>query len=303
VTVQIAPPPPPPPAPSAPTTSIKCNDAACGSDTYTRPVNVTLHAQDPQGASTTTWYTTDGSDPVTSTTRSTYTGAFELKKTSTVKYYSTDSLGATESTRSQTVTVEIAPPPPPPGPPTTTITCNGAACTFGWYRAVKVQLEATGTGTTTTYYTTDGSDPVTSATRSTYAGAFTLKRTSTVRYYSTDAGGASATQQAQHIRVDGVRPTAKITSPKGGSRFGRSARVHLAAWAVDAGGSGLRKVVFYDGHRMVRTMTVPVHHGATYRWTWKLHHAALGVHRLRVVAIDGAGNRCWSTVVKVHVHR
>src|SRR5690606_27978861 len=72
------------------------------------------------------------------------------------------------------------PPPPPAGPPSTSIACNSATCSSGWYTqsSVSVSLTATGgSGTRTTRYTTDGSNPATSSTATTYAGPFDVTRT------------------------------------------------------------------------------------------------------------------------------
>ena len=197
-----------PGTPAAPTTSISCNNAACASTAYASPVTVRLAANDPNGDTTTTWYTTDGSDPTTSATRTSYSGAFTVSQTRTVRYYSVDSTGRAETPKSQTINVAAA------AAPTTTITCNNAACAGTTYTsAVTVRLAATDPNgdTTTTYYTVDGSDPTTSATRVTYSAAFTVDQTRTVRYYSTDSTGQSETPKSQTINVNaGSAPTTTI---------------------------------------------------------------------------------------------
>ena len=54
---------------------------------YTTAQNVTLNSDD---STATIYYTTDGSDPTTSSTRSTYTGSITIKNTTTLKYAAVD---------------------------------------------------------------------------------------------------------------------------------------------------------------------------------------------------------------------
>lgn len=58
----------------------------------------------------TTRYTTDGTDPVTSPTAKTYVLPFDLKQTTTVKFYSVDQAAHAEPVRSWLVRIDAAPP-------------------------------------------------------------------------------------------------------------------------------------------------------------------------------------------------
>jgi peptidoglycan/xylan/chitin deacetylase (PgdA/CDA1 family) len=112
----------PPPDTTAPTSTIACNGAACSSAWYAPPVNVSLSASDPDDAVAAIRYTTDGSDPTTSSTL--YTGPFGLSTTTTVKYRAWDTAGNVEATKSQLIRVDTF-------APTVSITSpvNGATVT------------------------------------------------------------------------------------------------------------------------------------------------------------------------------
>ena len=286
-----------PPAPVPPTTTITCNGSACSSAVYrTSPVNVALSATGGTGGTgtLTTRYTTDGSNPATSNTAVTYSGPFQVAQTTTVRYYTTNGTAA-ETPKSQQITIDTT--------PTTAITCNNAACNSGFYATspVTVRLNTTGgSGAVTTRYTTDGSDPTTSATRITYAGPFTVANTATVRYYSVDSLNAAETAKSQQIRIDTAAPAVTVTSPTGGS-FRRNTAVTVQATATDTGSggaaaSGVASVVFRDGTAVIGTDT-----SAPYQVTWRSN--TVGTHTLTAVATDVAGNPTTSAARTVTITR
>jgi peptidoglycan/xylan/chitin deacetylase (PgdA/CDA1 family) len=183
---------------TAPATTIACNGAACSTSAYTGSVSVTLSATDTGSGIASTHYTTDGSIPTLSSP--TYTGAFLVASTATVKYASWDIAGHAETAHSQTITVQQQ--SADTTPPTTTIACNGAPCSSTGYTApVTVTLAATdnpgGWGVDKTYYTTDGSTPTTSST--VYTGPFTVQQNSTVQFFSTDLAGNAEQVNTQAI--------------------------------------------------------------------------------------------------------
>jgi peptidoglycan/xylan/chitin deacetylase (PgdA/CDA1 family) len=199
------------------------------------------------------------------------------------------------------------PPPPPPGP-VTTISCNQAACSTGWYRTAPVRFAlATTDSTATTWYTTDGSDPTSSATRQQFTGPVDLTETATVRFYSVSGTGATESPRSQKVSIDTVAPTVSVTSPSSGATITRrSNAATFAATARDLGTgsgspSGVKQVVFYDGATIVGTATTPNAGTSTYAVSWKVRQAVLGQHSLRAVATDVAGNPTGSSTVTVTI--
>lgn len=87
-----------------PTSTIACNGAICSSGWYTPPVTVSLSATDPDDGVAAIRYTTDGSDPTTSSQL--YVGAFTVTTTTTVKYRAWDVAGNAEATKSQLIQVD-----------------------------------------------------------------------------------------------------------------------------------------------------------------------------------------------------
>lgn len=232
----------------APTTAVTCNGSACQA-TYPGSVTVGLPATDAGGSGVAqTRYTTDGTDPATSATATTYTAPFTVAASSTVSFSSTDTAGNVEATRSQPI--QIGTPPADTTAPTTAIACNGSACSAGWYGAnpVSVTLSATdagGSGVAATRYTTDGTDPVTSSSAVSYAGPFTVTTTTTVRFASVDNAGNTETANSQQIRIDSAAPatTASCNNTTCSTGWYRAA-VTVGLSAMDAGGSGVASTFY-----------------------------------------------------------
>jgi peptidoglycan/xylan/chitin deacetylase (PgdA/CDA1 family) len=273
-----------------PTTTAACNGTACSTGWYTATVSVSLSATD-SGTSGVNkiYYTTNGTTPTTSSPA--YTAPFNVSTTTTVKFFATDKAGNAEAVKTQVVQVDTA-------KPVTTVSCNGSACSTGWYRTapVTVALSATDSGSAgldKTYYTTDGSTPTTSSTI--YSGQFTVTGTTTVKYFSTDRAGNAETVKTQLIQIDTTAPTVSITQPASGSSVTRGTTVTIVASASDSG-SGIAKVDFFDGSTKIGTATT-----SPYQFAWNTGTATLGTHTLTAVATDTAGNTKTSTAVTVTV--
>jgi hypothetical protein len=262
-------------------------------------VTITLTATDNTGGSGVDkiYYTTNGSTPTTAST--VYSAPFGLSATATVKFFATDKAGNAAAVKSQAVQIDTA-------APTTTISCNGAACSTGWYRTtpVTVRLTATdtgGSGAPATAYTTDGTDPRTSPTAKVYSGPFTVSQTTTVRYYSADAAGNLEATKSQQIRIDAAAPTVSITAPASGSSFTRGTTVTVTASASDGGtgsgaASGLTSVAFFlDGKSLGTDTTSP------YSISWNTQSATRATHTLTAVATDAAGNTTTSAAITVTI--
>ena len=108
---------------AAPNTSIRCNGVACTSGYYQPNASVSLIATDSDSGVASVRYTTNGTDP-TSTTGALYASAFTLAGTTTVKYRAFDRAGNAEPVNTQVVQID-------PTTPTVSLTspANGDAVT------------------------------------------------------------------------------------------------------------------------------------------------------------------------------
>ena len=92
-----------------PTTTATCNAAACSTGWYaTAPVAVQLSATDSGSAVAATYYTTDGTTPTTQSPL--YSTALSIPETTTVRYFSVDAVGNSETPRTTSVRVDAAAP-------------------------------------------------------------------------------------------------------------------------------------------------------------------------------------------------
>jgi Bacterial Ig domain/Chitobiase/beta-hexosaminidase C-terminal domain len=272
---------------AAPLSTVACNGTSCLSGWYTASVTVALSASDDAGGSgvAAIRYTTDGSDPTSSSP--TYIAPFSVSQTTIVKYRAWDNAGNTEGTDTQSILVDTT-------APSASISCNGSSCSSGWYTAtVQASLSASdiGSGVAVIRYTTNGSDPTTSS--ATYAGAFSVSQTTTVKYRAWDNAGNVGSMSAQTIRIDGVPPTVAITSPANSTTVNGTVKITATAGDV---GSGIAGVRFYVDGQLLGTATA-----APYRVVWNSRKNGTGRHVLTAVAVDVAGNSTTSASVTVTV--
>jgi len=217
------------------TSSIACNDGACSSDWYGGPVSVSLSATDTGSGVAAIRYTLDGSEPTASSP--TYTAPFTVSATTTVKYRAWDNAGNVEVTNSQLIQIDTT-------APTSSITCNGSACSTGWYgSSVTVALSATDSqsGVATIRYTTDGSDPT--AASPAYTAPFTVSTTTTVKYRAWDNAGNSEATNSQLIQVDTQAPSSSIAcdgSACSNDWYGGPVSVSLSATDTGSGVAAIR---------------------------------------------------------------
>ena len=257
---------PPPADTTSPSTAISCNGAPCSGNWYgTNPVSVGLAGTDSGSGIARTVYTTDGSDPTTSATATTYAGAFALSTSATVRYASVDRAGNLETVRSQSVSVDLI-------PPVTAVECNAAPCAASYPGPVTVSLRATdsgGSAVATMRYTTDGTDPTTSPTGSTYASPFSLSSTAVVRYSSTDGAGNVEAPGSRPVTIgpgsdDTAPPTTSVACDAAActdSWYG-PAPVRVTLSATDAGGSGVAAIRYTtDGTDPASSSTAVLYSG------------------------------------------
>ncbi|WP_018130341.1 extracellular catalytic domain type 1 short-chain-length polyhydroxyalkanoate depolymerase [Effusibacillus pohliae] len=166
--------------------------------TYNNSVSVTLSAN-PSNA--TIYYTTDGTDPTTGSTR--YTSAITISQTTTLKFFAQDASGHKSSIQTEIYQINN------PGP---VITASPTGNSFGG--PVTVTLSSNESGTTI-YYTTDGSTPTTSSSR--YSGPLNFTTTTTLKYFGVDSNGYSSQVQTQTYTI---QPFSFTVTPPGGSYQG-----------------------------------------------------------------------------------
>lgn len=178
------------------------------SDSWSKsPVTITLTSSDSVSGVDKTYYSTDGSDPSV-----VYSGPFTLSDegTYTLKYYSIDKAGNSESVNSAQYQVKID-----STAPSTAV--SGFEDRADWNtQEVTITLAATdsGSGVDKTYYSTDGSDPANE-----YSSAITLSSDGayTIKYYSVDKAGNSEEVKTTdyQVKIDQTSPTGSITINNG----------------------------------------------------------------------------------------
>ena len=91
------------------------------------------------------------------------------------------------------------------------VTANPTGGTYNTTKNVTLTINEPGT----IYYTTDGSDPKTSATRKVYSASVVISTSTTLRYVAVDLAGNWSTNYTQRYTIDKTAPTARA-SPIGG---------------------------------------------------------------------------------------
>jgi predicted 3-demethylubiquinone-9 3-methyltransferase (glyoxalase superfamily) len=151
-------------------------------------------------------YTTDGSDPQTSSTAIPYTGTFPVSQTTTVKYYSADNAGNSGTVKSKIIHIDTA-------APTVSIKspANGSSFTQG--TAVTISASATDHGTgsgkasgiaSVTFYL-DGTTKLGTDTTSPYSFSWNTsgvtKATHKLTAVATDVAGNPTTSAAISVTI------------------------------------------------------------------------------------------------------
>jgi hypothetical protein len=140
---------------------------------YTSVVFVSLTANEPA----TIYYSLDGSDPTTGGLI--YTGAFNLNKSATVKYFGVDAAGNKSAVQfvDYTINIPVVDVTPP------VVTASPATGTY----IAPLSVALTSTESAAIYYSLDGNAPNTSSVP--YSGPFTLNATTTVKFIGIDSAG------------------------------------------------------------------------------------------------------------------
>jgi peptidoglycan/xylan/chitin deacetylase (PgdA/CDA1 family) len=260
-----------------PVSMIVCNAGPCFDGYYRAPVSVTLASTDGGGSGVaSSHYTIDGSQP--SLTSPAYSAPFTVPASTTVQYRAWDNGGNQEANHSQLIKIDTT-------AAGSAITCNGAACSNGWYRtSVQVALSAKdnrgGSGVDVIRYTTDGSTPT--ATSPAYQGPFTISGSRNVRYRVIDKAGNTGITKTTLVKIDTNAPVLSLKSP-GVTEFAAGS-VKISVSATDKQ-SRISRVHYYVDRRLVATDTRD-----PFSYTFQTAGLSKGTHRLKAKAYDIAGN-------------
>jgi peptidoglycan/xylan/chitin deacetylase (PgdA/CDA1 family) len=231
-----------------PSSSITCNGAACGDETYTSAVSVGLQASDNIDGSGVSMirYTTDGSDP-TQTHGNIYTSPFEftVDTTTAVKYRAFDNAGNAGPLNTQVIRVDTS------APPKVTLTSPESGATVSG--TTQIDASANDAAIASVEFLVDDQSLETVSappfsvswdSRSVSDGSHTLK----VR--GLDADGDEIDSDSVTVTVDNsgppdtTAPTSSITcngTPCSSNMYNTDVSVELSA-SDDPGGSGLRDI-------------------------------------------------------------
>jgi hypothetical protein len=239
---------------------------------YNTNQNVVL-STNPAGA--TIYYTTNGTTPTNAS--SVYSTAIPVSANTTIKFFAQDSVGNVSSVQTTTYTIDTVAP---------TVTVSPVAGTYGSAQTVQITSNEG-----TIYYTTDGSTPTTGST--VYSASFSVSSTSTVKYLVVDAAGNQTTGSVAYT-IDTVAPD-PVTALTIGTVTSTTIPV---TWTAPSATDVSKYEVAYSsnggGTYTIATsnLTAPA---TSYTVTGL---TASTSYIVRVVAIDGVGNR--STAVTVN---
>ncbi len=123
-------------------------------------------------------------------------------------------------------------------PITTAFPGGGDSGGYWGQQTVALQCSDQGpSGCDKTYYTTDNSDPKTSATRMEYSTTILIEETTTLKFYSVDkAGNAEITKEAEYIILNDDTPPVTTLDPPPGSYSEQP--INITKDCTDSGGSG-----------------------------------------------------------------
>ncbi len=179
---------------------------------FNTPQIVSLTKTDPDNTAT-IYYTTDGSDPSTSNTKTKYTDPIIINSNTTLRYSTVDSVGNWGPVYNETYILDTKAP---------TVTANPVGGNYHAPQKVVLTAIDDQDGNPTIYYTTDGSNPKTSSTCKQYTSPIDINSTTTLNFYAFDGTGhESQVLTAKYNIYKSVRYsyTVKVAYKKGWYKY------------------------------------------------------------------------------------
>ncbi|MGI8607415.1 MAG: Ig-like domain-containing protein [Gaiellaceae bacterium] len=276
--------------------------ASIGSGWKTSAQTVTLTPSDSGAGVATTYYTTDGSTPDTSSAQGTSI-PLTADGIYTVKYFSVDRVGNAEAmqTGASQIRIDAA------NPSSATLDALPAPIRNGQVLSGSA-ADATSGIATVAYYRCAG----TSCSPSTLVGSSSTGPSYPVNWSSqpadgdyqllaraTDAAGNALDSAKQTVTVDNSDPTGSLTAPAGGASL--AGTVAVASSSADSV-SGVAQVVFQRSPAGAGTWTtIDTDASPSYSVDWATGGVTDGDYDLRAVTTDAAGNSFTSGSVTVEV--
>ncbi len=182
------------------------------STSFNNTIKVALNATDDTDSAPRIYYTLDGTDPSTSSSKFILKGEIEISKTTTLKFYAEDYYFKKSNIQTEKYTLNQL-----NNPPILQISPKGS--TFS--NSITVNLSATDDTDSAPkiYYTTNGTEPTTSSPSFVSKGSLTLSQTATLKAFAIDNTSKKSTivsEIYQKLISDTTPPVITIT-PVGGN--------------------------------------------------------------------------------------
>lgn len=244
---------------------------------YPSPPLVTLTASDP-GASI--FYTQDLSDPVTSPSRVLYSAPIATSVTgTTLIFYADDGAGNTSPVVTETYSVDAT-------APTVNATPRGGSYSVSQF------VTLTASEPSTLFFTTDGTDPKTSAVRVPYMSPIPINLVglTVLKFVAIDqAGNASATMTENYLITDtSPTVTAPVASLSAPTRLPTNAATVTISWSGEDDLNQIDRFELEDRVNGGAFSPIPLVTQTANALTLQLAFGS--THQFRVRAIDAEGN-------------